>query len=394
MFQLCRPRGGRALLGLRLLRGPPGPARPLSYRPLRKVLVANRGERGGRHPPRLRVPVGAGGFRPGLPGRRRSLRGAAARGRAADGRQSGGPGHRHRRGGAGGAGDAVAGVGAGRGSGLRLPRRLPRHPQGRARRRRPRHEGGASAPGAGGELLPRHLGGFGRLWQRGPVRGEIHRAPAAHRGPDPGSIFGVCYSIFGVPGPQVTPTGMWSTSTSATARCSAGTRRSWRSPRPRGCRPSSAPAWPTTPCAWPGRWATRAPAPWSSWWTRAGSITSSRSTRGCRWSTRSPRRSPTWTWCTRSCRWPRAARCPSWGCSRSGSASTAAPSSAASPPRTPRAASSPTPAASRCSAPGRGWASAWTAPRRSRARSSRRTTTRCWSRWWRTAPTSRRPPPR
>nr|XP_021401415.1 pyruvate carboxylase, mitochondrial [Lonchura striata domestica] len=44
MFQLCRPRGGRALLGLRLLRGPPGPARPLSYRPLRKVLVANRGE--------------------------------------------------------------------------------------------------------------------------------------------------------------------------------------------------------------------------------------------------------------------------------------------------------------------------------------------------------------
>uniref|UniRef100_A0A8U7NF20 pyruvate carboxylase n=1 Tax=Corvus moneduloides TaxID=1196302 RepID=A0A8U7NF20_CORMO len=44
MFQLCRPRGGRALLGLRLLRGPPGPARPVSYRPLRKVLVANRGE--------------------------------------------------------------------------------------------------------------------------------------------------------------------------------------------------------------------------------------------------------------------------------------------------------------------------------------------------------------
>ncbi|XP_041567923.2 pyruvate carboxylase, mitochondrial [Taeniopygia guttata] len=45
MFQLCRPRGGRPLLGLRLLRGPPGPARPhSSARPLRKVLVANRGE--------------------------------------------------------------------------------------------------------------------------------------------------------------------------------------------------------------------------------------------------------------------------------------------------------------------------------------------------------------
>ncbi|XP_032533614.1 LOW QUALITY PROTEIN: pyruvate carboxylase, mitochondrial-like, partial [Chiroxiphia lanceolata] len=45
MFQLCLPRGGgRALLGLRLLRGPPGPARAVSYQPLRKVLVANRGE--------------------------------------------------------------------------------------------------------------------------------------------------------------------------------------------------------------------------------------------------------------------------------------------------------------------------------------------------------------
>ncbi|XP_061200448.1 pyruvate carboxylase, mitochondrial [Neopsephotus bourkii] len=44
MFQLCLPRGGRALLGLRLLRGPPGSRRPVSYEPIRKVLVANRGE--------------------------------------------------------------------------------------------------------------------------------------------------------------------------------------------------------------------------------------------------------------------------------------------------------------------------------------------------------------
>ncbi|XP_062488473.1 pyruvate carboxylase, mitochondrial isoform X1 [Pezoporus occidentalis] len=44
MFQLCLPRGGRALLGLRLLRGPPGAQRPVSYQPIRKVLVANRGE--------------------------------------------------------------------------------------------------------------------------------------------------------------------------------------------------------------------------------------------------------------------------------------------------------------------------------------------------------------
>ncbi|NXJ58203.1 PYC protein, partial [Spizaetus tyrannus] len=44
MLQLCVPRGGRALLGVRLLRGPPGTTRPVSYQPIRKVLVANRGE--------------------------------------------------------------------------------------------------------------------------------------------------------------------------------------------------------------------------------------------------------------------------------------------------------------------------------------------------------------
>lgn len=56
---------------------------------------------------------------------------------------------------------------------------------------------------------------------------------------------------------------------------------------------------------------------------------------------------PGWTWSKRSCRWRRGARCPSWGCCRRTSRSTAAPSSAASPPRTRPAASSPTPAASR-----------------------------------------------
>ncbi|XP_065588315.1 pyruvate carboxylase, mitochondrial [Cyrtonyx montezumae] len=47
MSQLCVPRGGRALLGawrLRLLRGPPGSVRSASCQPIRKVLVANRGE--------------------------------------------------------------------------------------------------------------------------------------------------------------------------------------------------------------------------------------------------------------------------------------------------------------------------------------------------------------
>lgn len=40
------------------------------------------------------------------------------------------------------------------------------------------------------------------------------------------------------------------------------------------------------------RWATRTRAPWSSWWTSTASTTSSRSTPVCRWSTPSPRRSP------------------------------------------------------------------------------------------------------
>uniref|UniRef100_A0A8C9FPS5 Pyruvate carboxylase n=1 Tax=Pavo cristatus TaxID=9049 RepID=A0A8C9FPS5_PAVCR len=47
MSQLCVPRGGRALLGawrLRLLQGPPGSVRSASCQPIRKVLVANRGE--------------------------------------------------------------------------------------------------------------------------------------------------------------------------------------------------------------------------------------------------------------------------------------------------------------------------------------------------------------
>lgn len=47
MSQLCVPRGGRALLGawrLPLLRPPPGSVRSASCQPIRKVLVANRGE--------------------------------------------------------------------------------------------------------------------------------------------------------------------------------------------------------------------------------------------------------------------------------------------------------------------------------------------------------------
>lgn len=42
----------------------------------------------------------------------------------------------------------------------------------------------------------------------------------------------------------------------------------------------------------PHRWATRTRAQWSSWWTSTASTTSSRSTPACRWSTPSPRRSP------------------------------------------------------------------------------------------------------
>lgn len=54
-----------------------------------------------------------------------------------------------------------------------------------------------------------------------------------------------------------------------------------------------------------------------------------------------------WTWSTPRSMWPRAGACPTWACGRRTSASTAVPSSAGSPPRTPRAASSQTPAASR-----------------------------------------------
>lgn len=67
----------------------------------------------------------------------------------------------------------------------------------------------------------------------------------------------------------------------------------------------------------PHRWATRTPAPQSSWWTSMASTTSLRSTPACRWSTRSRRRSPSelglrgrrrgaggpWDR-PRSCRWP------------------------------------------------------------------------------------------
>ncbi|XP_031466387.1 pyruvate carboxylase, mitochondrial-like [Phasianus colchicus] len=47
MSQLCFPRGGRTLLGvwrLRFLLTPPGSVRSASCQPIRKVLVANRGE--------------------------------------------------------------------------------------------------------------------------------------------------------------------------------------------------------------------------------------------------------------------------------------------------------------------------------------------------------------
>lgn len=41
-------------------------------------------------------------------------------------------------------------------------------------------------PGAGGKLHPGLLGGPGRLWERRPFCGEVHREATPHRGADPG----------------------------------------------------------------------------------------------------------------------------------------------------------------------------------------------------------------
>ena len=89
------------------------------------------------------------------------------------------------------------------------------------------------------------------------------------------------------------------TSGTASAACSASGRRWWRS-RPADMLPTG-----------PARAAVRgrrcslgeaarlrgAWAPWSSWSTARPASCSSRAMRACRWSTRSPRRSPASTWC-------------------------------------------------------------------------------------------------
>ncbi len=103
-------------------------------------------------------------------------------------------------------------------------------------------------------------GGRVRVRGRHRLPGAGGRQPAPHRGADP----------------RRRAPATWSTSTSGTARCSGGTRRSSRSRRrrtwTRGCASGSAPTrWPS-----PGRSATSTPARSSSWSTSAATTSSSR----------------------------------------------------------------------------------------------------------------------
>ncbi len=122
-------------------------------------------------------------------------------------------------------------------------------------------------------------------------------------------------------------------------RCSGGTRRCWRSARPRVCPPPrrrSCARPPPASCAPRATWARRR---WSSCTTRrAGTTGSWRPTRASRWSTRSPRSPPAST--SSSC------RCTSPGAAVSRSRSRhrpATPSRCGSAPRTRRPASPPRP---------------------------------------------------
>ena len=101
-------------------------------------------------------------------------------------------------------------------------RRLPGHHQGRRRRRRARHARGAHRGGADQRGADDQGGGGRRLQQPGRLHGEVPAEPAPHRDPDP------------VRQAQERA----STWASATARCSAATRRSSRKRRRRASRAS------------------------------------------------------------------------------------------------------------------------------------------------------------
>ncbi len=91
---------------------------------------------------------------------------------------------------------------------------------------------------------------------------------------------------------------------SGNARCSGATRSSSRSRRARACCPAVRDGtWSTPPSRWRPMPATTTSAPWSFWSTTrdpSSASCSSKPTPACRWSTRSPRRSPASTWCAPS----------------------------------------------------------------------------------------------
>ena len=141
---------------------------------------------------------------------------------------------------------------------------------------------------------------------------------------------------------SATRTATASTCSSATARCSAATRRCWKKRPPRHDRGTPAADGRRRGGGW-RRWATSAPARWSSSPSRrrprrpalllhgdehpaAGGAPGHR------------RRSPAWIWWSGSCAWPRRAAAAEAGAS---CASTAMPSRRASAPRTPMASCPP-----------------------------------------------------
>ena len=152
--------------------------------------------------------------------------------------------------------------------------RLPGHAQGHRRRRRPRHPPDRVGRGDGGRLRAHPRRGRARLRQRRGLPREPGHRRAARRGAGhrrrPGHGVGARRPRLLGPAPQ--PEGHRGVVVAGAVRGADGA--------------SSRPA----PSGWPSRSATPAPAPSSSSTTRAASTSrSSRSTPGCRSSTRSPR---------------------------------------------------------------------------------------------------------
>jgi hypothetical protein len=101
----------------------------------------------------------------------------------------------------------------------------------------------------------------------------------------------------------------WCTCSSASARSSGATRRSWRSARRRRGRRPAREAGRRRRRGGQGDRLHRCGHRWSSCSTARAASPSWRSTPGCRSSTRSPSWSPGSTWSSCSCGWPRASRC-------------------------------------------------------------------------------------